>query len=60
MELLVGIALKTIGNYLEHFSPVPLDQGFAAEGNLNRRLETAVATSGGLSHHAVQLMRKIR
>jgi len=33
MELLVGIALKTIGNYLEHFSPVPLDQGFAAEGN---------------------------
>jgi alkylhydroperoxidase family enzyme len=31
MELLVGIALKTISNYLDHLSPVPVDQGFAAE-----------------------------
>jgi len=33
MVLLVGITLKTIGNYLDHLSPVPLDQAFAAEGN---------------------------
>src|SRR5215470_3600928 len=31
MELLLGIALKTISNYLEHFSPVPVDPAFAAE-----------------------------
>ena len=31
MELLVGIALKTISNYLDHLSPVPVDQVFAAE-----------------------------
>ena len=31
MELLVGIALKTISNYLDHLSPVPVDQAFAAE-----------------------------
>ena len=32
MELLLGIALKTISNYLDHISPTPLDQAFAAEG----------------------------
>jgi hypothetical protein len=32
MELLLGIALKTVSNYLDHISPVPLDQAFAAEG----------------------------
>ena len=31
MELLLGVALKTISNYLDHFSPTPLDQAFAAE-----------------------------
>ncbi|HEY2467745.1 MAG TPA: carboxymuconolactone decarboxylase family protein [Terracidiphilus sp.] len=31
MELLVGIALKTISNYLDHLSPVPVDEAFAAE-----------------------------
>jgi hypothetical protein len=31
MELLLGIALKTISNYLDHLSPVPVDRAFAAE-----------------------------
>jgi AhpD family alkylhydroperoxidase len=31
MELLVGIALKTISNYLDHLSHVPVDQTFSAE-----------------------------
>jgi AhpD family alkylhydroperoxidase len=31
IELLVGIALKTISNYLDHLSPVPVDRAFAAE-----------------------------
>jgi uncharacterized peroxidase-related enzyme len=31
MELLLGIALKTISNYLDHISPTPVDQAFAAE-----------------------------
>jgi AhpD family alkylhydroperoxidase len=31
MELLVGIALKTISNYLDHISPIPVDQAFEAE-----------------------------
>ena len=30
MELLIGIALKTIGNHLDHISPVPVDPAFAA------------------------------
>jgi len=25
MEILLGIALKTISNYLDHISPTPLD-----------------------------------
>jgi hypothetical protein len=29
MELLFGIALKTIRNYLDHLSPVPVDRAFA-------------------------------
>ena len=32
MELLIGIALKTISNYLDHISPVPVAPVFAAEG----------------------------
>jgi hypothetical protein len=31
MELLLGIALKTVSNYLDHISPTPLDQAFAEE-----------------------------
>jgi uncharacterized peroxidase-related enzyme len=32
MELLLGIALKTISNYLDHISPTPLDHALAGEG----------------------------
>jgi hypothetical protein len=31
MELLLGIALKTISNYLEHISPTPFDHRVAGE-----------------------------
>jgi len=31
MELLLGVALKTISNYLDHISPTALDQAFEAE-----------------------------
>jgi uncharacterized peroxidase-related enzyme len=31
MEVLVGIALKTISNYLDHLNPTPIDAAFAAE-----------------------------
>jgi AhpD family alkylhydroperoxidase len=31
MELLLGIALKTISNYLDHINPSPLDAAFASE-----------------------------
>jgi uncharacterized peroxidase-related enzyme len=31
MELLLGIALKTISNYLDHISPPPFDRAFAGE-----------------------------
>ena len=31
MELLLGVALKTISNYLDHISPTLLDQAFEAE-----------------------------
>ncbi|MDX2065371.1 MAG: carboxymuconolactone decarboxylase family protein [Fimbriimonadaceae bacterium] len=31
MELLLGVALKTISNYLDHFSATPLDPAFAPE-----------------------------
>jgi uncharacterized peroxidase-related enzyme len=33
MELLLGIGLKTISNYLDHISPTPLDHAFAGESN---------------------------
>jgi uncharacterized peroxidase-related enzyme len=31
MEILLGIALKTISNYLDHISPTPLDHGLRGE-----------------------------
>lgn len=31
MELLIGIALQTISNYLDHLSPISVDQVFAEE-----------------------------
>jgi uncharacterized peroxidase-related enzyme len=31
MEILLGIALKTISNYLDHISPTPLDHALAGE-----------------------------
>jgi uncharacterized peroxidase-related enzyme len=31
MEVLLGVALKTISNYLDHLNPTPLDAAFAAE-----------------------------
>ncbi|MBY0453219.1 MAG: carboxymuconolactone decarboxylase family protein [Bdellovibrionaceae bacterium] len=31
MEVLVGIALKTVSNYLDHLNPTPIDEAFAAE-----------------------------
>lgn len=33
IELLVGIALKTVSNYLDHLSPIPVDQAFAPESD---------------------------
>ena len=31
MEVLLGIALKTVSNYLDHISPAPLDDAFQPE-----------------------------
>jgi len=31
MEVLIGVALKTVSNYLNHFNPATLDAAFAAE-----------------------------
>jgi len=31
MELLLGVSLEAISNYLDHISPTPLDQAFEAE-----------------------------
>jgi uncharacterized peroxidase-related enzyme len=31
MEILIGIALKTVSNYLDHFNPTELDAAFKAE-----------------------------
>ena len=31
MEILLGVAMKTISNYLDHISPSPLDQAFQPE-----------------------------
>jgi len=32
LEVLVGVALKTMSNYLDHISPTELDQAFQSEG----------------------------
>jgi len=32
LEVLVGVALKTMSNYLDHISPTEIDQAFQAEG----------------------------
>lgn len=31
MEVLMGVALKTISNYLDHLNPTPIDPAFASE-----------------------------
>ena len=33
MEVLVGVALKTVSNYLDHFNPASLDDAFKAESS---------------------------
>jgi uncharacterized peroxidase-related enzyme len=33
IEVLIGVALKTVSNYLDHFNPVPLDAAFKAEAS---------------------------
>jgi len=32
LEVLIGVALKTMSNYLDHIAPTELDQAFQAEG----------------------------
>ncbi len=32
LEVLIGVALKTMSNYLDHISPTELDRAFQAEG----------------------------
>lgn len=31
MEVLVGVALKTVSNYLDHLNPTPIDNAFSSE-----------------------------
>ena len=31
MDILAGVALKTISNYLDHLSPISIDPAFQAE-----------------------------
>jgi uncharacterized peroxidase-related enzyme len=31
MEVVIGIALKTVSNYIDHINPVAIDEGFKAE-----------------------------
>ena len=31
MEVLIGVALKTVSNYLDHINPTPIDDAFKAE-----------------------------
>ncbi len=31
MEVIVGVALKTVSNYIDHLNPVEIDQAFSAE-----------------------------
>jgi hypothetical protein len=33
MGVLIGVALKTVSNYLVHTSPAPIDDAFKAEAN---------------------------
>jgi uncharacterized peroxidase-related enzyme len=33
MEVLIGVPLKTVSNYLDHFNPAPLDDAFKAESS---------------------------
>jgi uncharacterized peroxidase-related enzyme len=33
MEVLIGVALKTVSNYLDHISPAPLDDAFKGESS---------------------------
>lgn len=35
-EILIGVALKTMSNYLDHLSPVPIEAAFAAEAPAKR------------------------
>jgi hypothetical protein len=32
-EVLIGVALKTVSNYLDHISPAPLDDAFKGESS---------------------------
>jgi hypothetical protein len=31
MEVIIGVALKTVSNYTDHINPVEIDAGFKAE-----------------------------
>jgi len=31
MEILMGVALKTLANYLDHINPLPIDEPYLAE-----------------------------
>ena len=44
MELLLGIALKTISNYLDHISPTPVDHAFAGESKVTGRARTGCSS----------------
>jgi hypothetical protein len=33
MEVLIGIALKTVSNYLDHINPTTIDDAFKPEAN---------------------------
>jgi AhpD family alkylhydroperoxidase len=33
MEVLIGVALKTVSNYLDHFNPAPFDDAFKVESS---------------------------
>ena len=51
MELPVGIALKTISNYLEHLSPVLVDPCSQQRANSQSITEAAETAFGGCTHH---------
>ena len=54
MELLIGIALKTASNHLDHLSPVPADQPFATESTYatHCRRRPGAGIPRGISRHA--------